>query len=61
MKGYAWPLLGPEGNPTINANPAENCYLNGPAKGSTFNPATCYASGPTPAAPTSLIGTITGN
>jgi Pectate lyase superfamily protein len=58
MHGYPWPLLGPEGNPTINANPAETCYLNGPAKGATFNPATCYAAGPTPAPPTALTGTV---
>jgi hypothetical protein len=58
LHGYAWPLEGPEGGPTINPNPAENCYLSGPAKGGSFNPATCYASGPTPAAPTTLSGTI---
>ncbi len=58
LHGYAWPLEGPEGNPTINPNPAENCYLSGPATGGSFNPATCYATGPTPAAPTSLAGTI---
>ena len=58
LHGYAWPLIGPEGNPTINANPAENCYLNGPAKGLAFNPATCYALGPTPAPPTGLTGTV---
>jgi hypothetical protein len=58
MQGYPWPLEGPEGNPTINPNPAENCYLKGPAAGGSFNPATCYASGPTPAAPTALSGTV---
>jgi hypothetical protein len=58
MAGYPWPLEGPEGNPTINPNPAENCYLNGPAKGGSFNPASCYATGPTPAPPTALSGTV---
>jgi Pectate lyase superfamily protein/Right handed beta helix region len=58
MKGYPWPLEGPEGNPTINPNPAENCYLNGPAKGGAFNPATCYATGPVPSPPTGLTGTV---
>lgn len=58
LKGYAWPLEGPEGNPTINANPAENCYLNGPAKGSAFSPTTCYATGPVPSPPTGLTGNI---
>ena len=47
LSGYPWPLEGPEGNPTINANAAENCYLNGPAKGLAFNPASCYNSGTT--------------
>ena len=59
LHGYAWPLLGPEGNPTINANPAENCYLSGPAKGAAFNPATCYATGPVPNPPTNLTGATT--
>ena len=58
LKGYPWPLEGPEGNPTINVNPAENCYLNGPAKGSAFNPASCYATGPVPGAPTGLTGNV---
>ncbi len=58
MAGYPWPLEGPEGNPTTNANAAENCYLKGPATGGSFTPATCYASGPTPAAPLSLTGTV---
>jgi Pectate lyase superfamily protein/Right handed beta helix region len=61
LQGYPWPLEGPEGNPTINANAAENCYLNGPAKGDPFNPATCYASGLTPGTPIKLAGTIAGN
>jgi hypothetical protein len=59
LHGYPWPLEGPEGNPTINPNPAESCYLSGPATGAAFNPATCYASGPTPGTPTALIGTVT--
>jgi len=58
MAGYPWPLEGPEGNPTINPNAAENCYLKGPATGGSFAPATCYASGPTPASPLSLTGTV---
>ncbi len=58
MKGYPWPLEGPEGNPTINPNPAENCYLSGPAKGGAYNPATCYATGPVPSPPTGLTGTV---
>jgi len=62
LSGYAWPLEGPEGNPTINANPAENCYLRGPAAGGSFNPASCYpasAGGTTaPAPPTNLKATV---
>jgi hypothetical protein len=58
LHGYAWPLEGPEGNPTINQNAAENCYLSGPAKGGSFNPATCYTSGPTSGVPTSLAGVV---
>jgi Pectate lyase superfamily protein len=61
LQGYPWPLEGPEGNPTINPNAAENCYLHGPAKGGAFDPAACYASGPTPGQPTSLIRTPTSN
>ena len=61
LAGYPWPLEGPEGNPTINPNAAENCYLNGPAKGIAFNPATCYATGPTPASATNLTGTAVPN
>jgi hypothetical protein len=57
LSGYPWPLEGPEGNPTINANAAENCYLKGPAAGGTFNPTTCYAGAPVPSAPTNLTGT----
>ncbi|MFP5230251.1 MAG: glycosyl hydrolase family 28-related protein [Acidobacteriota bacterium] len=59
LHGYPWPLEGPEGNPTINANAAENCYLSGPAKGSAFNPASCYATGPVPDPPVNLIGSTT--
>jgi pectate lyase-like protein len=62
LSGYPWPLEGPEGNPTINANAAENCYLNGPAAGVAFNPASCYSSGTTqvrPAPPTNTNGTAT--
>lgn len=58
LKGYPWPLEGPEGNPTINPNPAENCYLKGPATGAAFNPASCYATGPVPDPPTGLTGTV---
>ena len=61
LAGYPWPLEGPEGNPTINPNAAENCYLNGPAKGLAFNPATCYATGPTPASATNLTGAAVPN
>ena len=56
LHGYPWPLEGPESNPTINANAAENCYLSGPAKGAAFAPATCYATGPVPDPPTNLTG-----
>jgi hypothetical protein len=58
LKGYAWPLEGPEGNPTTNPNPAENCYLKGPGAGGSFNPASCYVAGPVPAAPSNLTGTV---
>jgi len=58
LHSYPWPLEGPEGNPTINPNAAENCYLSGPATGGSFSPAACYASGPAPAPPTTLTGTI---
>ena len=56
LSGYAWPLEGPEGSPTVNANPAESCYQKGPGAGSSFDPATCYGSGsgggnPPPTAP----------
>ncbi|MGB2677984.1 MAG: glycosyl hydrolase family 28-related protein [Candidatus Acidiferrum sp.] len=63
LSGYAWPLEGPEGNPTINANAAENCYLKGPSTGGSFNPATCYTPGSSqaPAAPTKLTTTVTVN
>jgi hypothetical protein len=44
LSGYAWPLEGPEGGPTTNVNPAENCYLKGPGAGGAFNPASCYGS-----------------
>ncbi len=57
LHGYPWPLEGPEGNPTTNANAAENCYLSGPAKGAAFTPATCYATGPVPDPPVNLTGT----
>jgi hypothetical protein len=59
LNGLPWPLEGPEGNPTINANAAENCYLNG-SKGGSFNPGTCYASSGTknPVAPTNLKATV---
>lgn len=60
LSGTPWPLEGPEGNPTINANPAENCYLKGPATGGSFNPANCYTSNTSstrPAPPTSLTAT----
>jgi hypothetical protein len=60
LSGYPWPLEGPEGNPTINANAAENCYLKG-----AFNPTACYGSGggstppqTQPASPTNLTGTV---
>jgi hypothetical protein len=59
LHGYPWPLEGPEGNPTINPNPAETCYISGPATGAAFNPATCYASGPTPGVPAAPIGAAT--
>lgn len=61
LSGYSWPLEGPEANPTIHANAAETCYLNGPAKGGAFNPATCYTgkvSQAQPAPPTNLSGTV---
>jgi hypothetical protein len=61
LTGYAWPLEGPEGNPTINHNPAYDCWLNAPATGGTFSPQTCYSSGvapPPPAAPTGLTATV---
>ena len=61
LSGYAWPLEGPEGNPTVNANPAQNCYLNGPAKGGVFDPAACYGTKTAtvqPAPPTGLTGTV---
>jgi hypothetical protein len=62
MSGYAWPLIGPEGAPTVNANPAETCYLNGPAKGSSFNPSSCYKAGSTsttqPPPPTNVNGVV---
>ncbi len=45
LSGNSWPLEGPEGNPTINANPAENCYLSGPAAGRQFDPSSCFKSG----------------
>jgi hypothetical protein len=57
MSGYPWPLEGPEGNPTINKNAAENCYLGGPFTGGSFTPATCYvptSSGP-PSPPTNPV------
>ncbi len=61
LSGYPWPLEGPEGNPTVNANAAESCYLSGPSTGGSFDPATCYASesslAPSPA--TNLSGTLT--
>lgn len=44
LSGYPWPLEGPEGNPTVNANPAEDCYLKGPGAGGSFNPTACYGS-----------------
>ena len=57
LSGYPWPLEGPEGSPTTNANPAEKCYLSGPSVGSSFSPAACYSSGTSqnpPAPPTQL-------
>ena len=61
LTGSPWPLEGPEGNPTINANPAETCYLNGPSAGGAFNPASCYASSSSkaPAPPTNLSPSLT--
>jgi len=61
LSGYPWPLEGPEGSPTTNANAAENCYLKGPAAGGPFNPATCYSSGTSqapPAPPTNLTVSV---
>jgi hypothetical protein len=63
LSTYPWPLEGPEGNPTTNANAAETCYLQGPATGANFNPATCYSSTTTPPptkppAPFSLNGIV---
>ncbi len=56
LSGYAWPLEGPEGGPTANANPAEACFQKGPATGGKFDPASCYGSSsgggnPPPTAP----------
>jgi len=56
-----WPLEGPEGNPTINSNPAEDCWLKGPATGAAFNPSSCYsysASSSGPGIPQQLSGSI---
>jgi hypothetical protein len=61
LGGYPWPLEGPEGNPTINPNPAENCYLKGPAVGGAFNPTGCYGGAQSPSVPsppTNLTGTV---
>lgn len=60
MSGYPWPLEGPEGAPTINPNAAENCYLQGPATGGSFNAAVCYASGTSqsPPPPTNLSAIV---
>jgi hypothetical protein len=60
LSGYPWPLEGPEGSPTTNANAAENCYLKGPATGVSFSPATCYTSGSStlPAPPTGLTAIV---
>lgn len=60
LSGYPWPLEGPEGNPTVNANAAESCYLNGPSTGGSFNPATCYASesSQAPASPTNVSAQV---
>lgn len=57
LSGYPWPLEGPEGNPTINPNAAQTCYLNGPAKGAAFDPNSCYGSSSStlqPAPPTNV-------
>ncbi len=61
LSGLPWPLEGPEGNPTINANAAQNCYLKGPSAGASFNPAACYPSSGSsqgPAPPTNLKATV---
>jgi hypothetical protein len=42
--GKPWPLEGPESNPTINTNPAEDCWIAGPSTGGSFNAAACYAA-----------------
>jgi Right handed beta helix region len=38
----AWPVAGPDLTPMTNVLPAEACYLNGPAAGKPFTPASCY-------------------
>lgn len=56
-----WPLEGPEGNPTINSNPAEDCWLKGPATGGSFNPSSCYSYSATssgPGVPQQLSGSV---
>lgn len=68
-----WPAVGPDvtgGNiPNVGGhayhNPAANCYLNvmaGKVDGSsgplTFNPTSCYAASPPPAAPTNLTAVV---
>jgi hypothetical protein len=61
LSGYSWPLEGPEGNPTTNANPAEKCYLSGPAAGSGFDSAKCYGGSSTsnlPPPPVNVTGTL---
>jgi hypothetical protein len=40
--GCAWPAEGYDLTPITHAIPAEVCYLNGPASGGSFDPATCY-------------------
>jgi hypothetical protein len=54
LSGKPWPLEGPENNPTINANPAETCWLNGPSTGGAFNAQTCYAVSSGISAPTGV-------
>lgn len=43
-KGKPWPLEGPENNPTINTNPAQDCFNAGPGAGHAFDPVGCYAA-----------------